>query len=246
MIPAVRRTHPAFRFIAEAYWDLEWALQQQGFDFCYDKRLYDRLLHDGAEQVRLHLLAELAYQEQLVRFLENHDEPRAADVLAPARRQVAAVTALTQTGARLVHDGQLEGRTVHLPVFLRRFPAEETDTELAAFYDVLLAALGDTTFRTGTWQLCDCAGWPGNDSFENLVAWCWRGDSRWLVVVNLSAASATGHVRTPWDDLRGHSVRLIDPTQDVAFDRAGDDLCDGLFVELGPWRWHLFRLELVE
>ena len=35
---------PDFRFIAEAYWDLEWALQQQGFDFCYDKRLYDRLV----------------------------------------------------------------------------------------------------------------------------------------------------------------------------------------------------------
>ena len=44
VIPAVRQTHPGFRFIAEAYWDLEWALQQQGFDFCYDKRLYDRLV----------------------------------------------------------------------------------------------------------------------------------------------------------------------------------------------------------
>ena len=44
IIPAVREAHPDFRFIAEAYWDLEWALQQQGFDFCYDKRLYDRLV----------------------------------------------------------------------------------------------------------------------------------------------------------------------------------------------------------
>ena len=34
---------PGSVFMAEAYWDLEWALQQQGFDFCYDKRLYDRL-----------------------------------------------------------------------------------------------------------------------------------------------------------------------------------------------------------
>jgi hypothetical protein len=38
VIPAIKRAHPDFLFIAEAYWDLEWELQQQGFDFCYDKR----------------------------------------------------------------------------------------------------------------------------------------------------------------------------------------------------------------
>ena len=41
--------------MAEAYWDLEWALQQQGFDYCYDKKLYDRMEHGDAENVRLHL-----------------------------------------------------------------------------------------------------------------------------------------------------------------------------------------------
>ena len=59
-------------FIAEAYWDMEWTLQRQGFDLCYDKRLYDRLAHDGAEAVRAHLEAEPAYQERLIRFIENH------------------------------------------------------------------------------------------------------------------------------------------------------------------------------
>ncbi len=80
---ASKRVHPDFVFIAEAYWDLEWALQQQGFDYCYDKRLYDRLVHDGAEQVRGHLTADTAYQDGLVRFIENHDEPRAAATFPP-------------------------------------------------------------------------------------------------------------------------------------------------------------------
>ena len=44
--------------MAEAYWDMEWTLQQQGFDLCYDKRLYDRLVHDGAESVLGHLQAD--------------------------------------------------------------------------------------------------------------------------------------------------------------------------------------------
>ena len=55
-----------------------------------------------------------------------------------------------------------------------------------------------------------------------------------------------GHVQAPWEDLRGRSLRLVDPTQGVAFERSGDDLCDGLYVELGPWGWHLFRVEPVD
>jgi glycosidase len=243
VIGAVRATHPDFRFIAEAYWDLEWALQQQGFDYCYDKRLYDRLLHDTPEQVRLHLLADLGYQSKLMRFLENHDEPRAASLVSPAREKALAVATLTQTGARLVHEGQAEGWKVHLPVFLDRFPVEATDDDLAAFHARLLAALRDPTFRRGRWQLCERSGWPGNDTFVNLVAWSWDGERRWLVIVNLSDAPATGHVRAPWDDLRGRSWQLVDPTNDVTFERTGDDLCDGLYVELDPWRWHLLRVE---
>jgi hypothetical protein len=243
VIGAVHGTHPDLLFIAEAYWDLEWELQQQGFDYCYDKRLYDRLLHDGAEQVRLHLLAAPDYQERLVRFLENHDEPRAAAIVDTPRQKALAVTTLTQTGARLVHDGQAEGRKVRLPVFLGRFPDEPVDEDLAEFYASLWAAVQDPTFRHGRWRLCERTGWDGDDRFENLVAWCWDGESRWLVVVNLSDAAAAGLVHAPWDDLRGCPCTLTDPTNDVSFEREGSSLVDGLFVELGPWAWHLFRVE---
>ena len=78
VIPAVKSKHREFRFIAEAYWDLEWELQQQGFDFCYDKKLYDRMEHGDPESVRQHLMADFSYQNKMVRFIENHDEPRAA------------------------------------------------------------------------------------------------------------------------------------------------------------------------
>src|SRR5688572_2381433 len=73
VIPAVRKKYPGFLFMAEVYWEMEWALQQQGFDYAYDKRLYDRL-HDGdPTPVRHHFWAGLDYQDKLVRFLENHD-----------------------------------------------------------------------------------------------------------------------------------------------------------------------------
>ena len=247
VIAAVRETHPDFLFLAEAYWDLEWALQQQGFDACYDKRLYDRLANDGADQVHGHLTADPAYQRRLVRFLENHDEPRAATAFTPERAPVAAVTALSQAGTRLVHEGQLEGRRVRLPVFLGRRPEEPADEEVLAFYRRLLPAVGGVAFRAGEWQLGERSGWPGNDSWRDLVVWGWRGESpQALVVANLGDAPAAGHVSLPWDDLRGRMWELADPTTDTRFERSGDELRDGLYVELGPWQWHLLHLAAVD
>jgi len=243
VIDGVRQRHPNFVFVAEAYWDLEWELQQHGFDYCYDKRLYDRIVQGDAEEVRRHLLADDAYQQRLVRFVENHDEPRTASIFDGPHHRAAVVAALTQTGARLVHDGQQEGRRTHLPVFLGRYPDEPVDAGLVSFYDSLLAALRDPTFREGTWRLCERTAWPGNDSAEAIVTWCWDQPSRWLIAVNLSPATAAAQVRVPWPDLAGQRVRLVDPTHHTAYDRSGDDLVTGLYVELGPWDWHLFRFE---
>lgn len=156
------------------------------------------------------------------------------------------MTSLTQTGARLVHNGQLEGATVHLPVFLGRYPKEQTDETLLAFYRTFLPAVADPTFRNGSWRLCERSGWPGDDRYQNLVAWSCEGDTRWLIVVNLSDGTAAGLIRAPWDDLRGRMWNLSDPThpsQDVAFERSGDDLVDGFFVELDGWNWHMFRID---
>jgi hypothetical protein len=68
--------------------------------------------HTPAETVRLHLCADLDYQERLVRIIENHDEPRAAATFTPEKHRAVAVTALTLPGARLIHEGQMEGRRV--------------------------------------------------------------------------------------------------------------------------------------
>jgi hypothetical protein len=239
VIGAVRDAHPEFAFIAEAYWDLEWALQQQGFDYCYDKRLYDRLVHEGAGQVRAHLAAPSDYQRRLVRFIENHDEPRAAAAFG-ARERAAAVAALTQAGARLVHDGQLEGRTVQLPVFLGRRPDEPLDPELRGFYERLLPAFSGRLLGEGKWQLARQSGWEGNETFRNLVAWGWRGRAPRLVVVNLSDTAASGHVSLPWDELADGTWQLQDLVTGRRYDRSGHDLTDGLYVALDAWSAHCF------
>ena len=248
LIPAVKKIYPDFLFVAEAYWDLEWELQQQGFDFCYDKRLYDRLEHGNAESVRLHLCADQAYQAKLLRFIENHDEPRAAATFSSTKERAAAVTIATLPGARLFHEGQFEGRKIRLPVFLGRRPAELADQPLQVFYHWLLDAINAPVFRDGQWALCNCAGWPDNSSYQNLVAWTWVKDNdRHLIIVNLSDSAAQAHVQVPWEELREKTWRLVDVLSGQTYERNGDEMRDpGLYVELKPWNCYFFRLHALE
>jgi hypothetical protein len=243
LIARAKAARPDLLFIAEAYWDMEWTLQQQGFDLCYDKRLYDRLVHESAASVRGHLEADAGYQERLLRFIENHDEPRAAATFGPAQGRAAAVATMTLQGARLVHDGQMEGRRTRIPVFLGRGPDEPVDEDLRTFYKRLLRAVADSDLRAGDWRLCACEGWPDNDSHRRLVAWCWASGAapqgRHLVVVNLSDAPAQARVRLPWDDLAGRTWTLTDRLGGQRFDRDGSAVADdGLYVALDGWASH--------
>jgi len=244
VIPAIKGRYPEFRFIAEAYWDLEWELQQQGFDYCYDKKLYDRMEHDNAESVRLHLFADNSYQERMVRFIENHDEPRVAAVFSSEKGRVAAVAVLTLPGARLLHEGQFEGKKVRLPVFLGRRPAERVDHDLSDFYHNLLKELNRDVFRNGQWRLCELSGWPDNQSWRNILAWCWvKAEERYLIIINFGKGTAQALVRVSWDELRGKTWHLSDLLSGETYDRSGDEMRDsGLYVDLGPWKCHFFRL----
>jgi hypothetical protein len=243
LIPAVKKTNPDFLFVAEAYWDLEWELQQQGFDFCYDKKLYDRLEHGNAENIRLHLCAGPAYQQRLVRFIENHDEPRAAATFSAEKERIAAIVMATLPGARLFHEGQFEGRKVRPPVFLCRRPQEPADEGLRSFYATLLKIIDRPVFRDGQWMLCEPTGWPDNQSFQNLVAWTWhKGEDRYLVVINFSYRAVQSRVRISWEDLRGITWRLTDAFSGEMYDRQGDEMSDpGLYLEMEPWNWNFFR-----
>jgi hypothetical protein len=257
VIAGLRDRHPQTVLLAEAYWDTEWILQQQSFDFCYDKRLYDRVVGQDGPGIRDHLRAGLDYQSRLLRFGENHDEPRIAAELPGDAERAAAVAIATLPGATLWHEGQFEGRRVRPPVFLNRRPAEAPDSDLAAWYRRLLATVADQQVRSGVWQQLEAGGWPDNDSCRNLLAWSWSaasdgasgsgaadaGGGRHVVVVNYSAAPAQGRIGLSWTDLPGRGWTLTDLLDDRVFEWSGDELAgQGLFVDLPAWGCHLLAL----
>src|SRR5215510_7964091 len=103
------------------------------------------------------------YQDKLARFLENHDEPRAAATFAPEVHRAAAVLTFLSPGLRFFHQGQFEGRMKRISPHLGRAPVEPVNPELCAFYERLLAIMREPVFRDGQWQLLDCAAaWDGN------------------------------------------------------------------------------------
>ena len=242
----VKEKAPGFRFMAEVYWDLEWTMLQQGFDYAYDKRLYDRLREGHARPVREHLYAGLDYQSRLARFLENHDEPRAAATFAPGEHEAAAIITYLSPGLRFFHQGQFEGRRKRISPHLARAPAEPIDATLQRFYERLLAALREWTVRDGSWSLLECvAAWEGNWTRECFIACAWDGgeDRRWIVAVNYAANRSQCYVRLPLSWLGNRNVRLRDLMGSAIYDREASDLASrGLYLDLPPWGYHVFEV----
>jgi hypothetical protein len=230
--------------MAEVYWDLEWTLQQQGFDYAYDKRLYDRLREGHARPVREHFHAGLDYQDKLARFLENHDEPRAAATFTREVHEAAAVITCLSPGLRFFHQGQFEGRRTRISPHLLRAPVEAPDEALRGFYDRLLAVLRRPATRAGSWRLAECApAWDGNGSWDGFLAFTWEGPGteRLLVAVNYAGHHGQCYVRVPFPDLAGRSVRFNDLMSPASYDRAGDDILSrGLYLDVPPWGYHVF------
>ncbi len=229
-------------WIAEVYWDMEWRMQQLGFQFTYDKRLLDRLHFVAPGEVRAHLRAEWEYQNRLVRFLENHDEARSALAIGKERLPAAATLVATLPGMRLYQHGQFEGRKIRPPVQLSAAAEEPPDPELRAFYERLLRITDADVFHSGEWTLLDVHP-AGENSHENLIAYEWQlQGARRVVVVNLGSVTAQGVLRMGGLD-RGRKFIFHDELNDERHERDGEELeRHGLFVRLEPNRAHVFAV----
>lgn len=245
-IAQVHRAYPDFLFLAEVYWDLEYQLQEQGFDFTYDKRLYDRLHGGDAIAVREHLGGPIDFQQQCARFLENHDEPRAAASFPWDVHRAAAILTYFAPGMRFFQDGQFEGRRKRTSIHLRRRADEPADGRVRDFYQKLVELLRDPVYREGKWTIGVChPAWEGNPTWSRFICFSWedaRGERR-LVCVNFGPTQGQCYLRWPWPDVFDTTIRLRDAFGPAGYDRQPEELrAQGLYLDLGPWSYHLFEV----
>lgn len=241
-ISLVKKKRNDFIFIAETYWDLEWQLQNLGFDFTYDKKLTDRLVGGDIHSIKDHLYADYKYQQKSVRFLENHDEERAVIKFGRERSLAAAVIMSTIPGIAFYFDGQCDGKRIKLPLQLGREPEEKQDEKIKEFYRNLFQITKAEVFRKGEWKLLEPIAIGQNDhSFENLLAWQWRlEDDVRIVIINYH--NSTSRCRLKFDiNVSSDEIILSDLLNRNTYKRSVNEINEkGLFVELKSFNSHIF------
>jgi len=232
---------PHLTLLAEAYWGTEQRLLELGFSFTYDKELYDCVRDCRAWDARARLGAAADYQAHMVRFLENHDEPRRAVVFPNERLHAAGTIMGTLPGARFYYQGELEGRRLRIPVTLRIAAPESPDPFSSEFFQKILRITKEDVFHTGAWSLLDVAS-EGDDTAGNLIVYEWRSKNAWKVIaVNLSAGASQGRVKLGNRTSPDQQYKFNDELNEVIYPRDGRELHDvGLFVRLDAGQAHLF------
>lgn len=247
VIPAARGVHPHMLFMAEVYWDLEHELQLQGFDYTYDKRLYDRLINGEIGEIKGHLQADLTYMRSSLRFIENHDEARAMETLGEDRQRPAAALICTLPGAALLHQGQLEGRRIKLPVQISRVADEPRRPMLERFYRHLLREVSRPLYHDGAWRMLEANAVHSADFTQhNLILYSWSDmrDFR-LIVINLSSEWSRATVEVnDWQSLAARQWLITEILTESFTRHNGDELAScGLPLEVPPFGAHIFRFD---
>jgi hypothetical protein len=230
-IAAARRSDGDFLFLAEAYWDLEERLLALGFDFAYDKRVYDHLIARNSRAAVAHLRSKsAAFLSRTAHFLENHDEPRIASLLNFQEHRAASLLTFALPGMRLLHEGQFAGAKIRAGVHRKRRPAEAAQETILSWYERLLHCLKTSAVGHGTFELLP-------EMSENVIALRWQSadrDRSDLAVINLAAGPNELVLLLPgaW-----RITDCLDPS------RAPGEIHNQLAISLTPHAAHLFHFE---
>lgn len=234
---AVREKYPEFVFIAEVYWGLEWEIQEMGFDYTYDKVLYDRLRFSTPENIKGHLGAEHLYQMRSIRFTSNHDEEEALKAFGREKSLAASTIIATLPGARLFHLFQMLGRPARMPIQYSKDSFQE-DEEIYRHYRKLLEIASEPAFHGGQWSLRDVAP-LGDDSHRNILSWQWKQmNTGKMIFINYSGAPAKGRV-----SMKGAYGKDGFITEEFSGDKIAvspEMLAQGFELELKPYESKIF------
>ncbi len=191
----VHEKYPEFTFIAEVYWGLEWEIQEMGFDYTYDKVLYDRLRFSTPENIKGHLGAEHLFQMRSIRFTANHDEEESLKAFGREKSLAATTLIATLPGARMIHLFQMMGRPARVPIqYVKDSFAE--DEPVRDYYAKLLQIASQPAFHGGQWSLTEVFPCGEDGSCRNVLAWTWKQmNTASTVLINYSDQPARCHVK---------------------------------------------------
>lgn len=240
-LSAVRADYPEFIFIAEVYWGLEWDIQELGFDYTYDKVLYDRLRFANADSIRGHLRAEHLFQMRSIRFTSNHDEEESLKAFGREKSLAAATIMATLPGARLFHLFQILGRPARLPIQYINDDFQ-VDAAVTHYYGKILRIASDPAFHGGQWSLHDTvAVYSGETSCHNILSWQWKQrHTGKLVFINYS--DFPSQCRVPFKGIIDLKVREEIEGKEITLTR--ELASQGMEMVLKPYECKIFTFSI--
>ncbi len=238
--------HAAVRkltLLAEAYWGTEQRLVDLGFSYSYDKTLYDATRDHNIPQIRERLWSFPERKSDFARFMENHDEQRRAVVFPDDHLAADGTLLSTLPGIRFYHQGELEGRRIHLPITLRIAADEPPDPLSAKFFQKILQITRQDVFHEGKWNLLDVAP-EGDAPPDALMVYEWRSPKAWkIIAVNLAAYASQGRVPLAGRVSPTQNYAFNDELNNVRYDRTGAELHNlGLFIRRDAFQAHIFDI----
>jgi len=246
VIPPIIEKYPNFKFIAEVYWNMEWNLMQQGFDYCYDKNYYNMIIDKNIKDLKEYLHADFKYQKNLIRFIENHDENRVEKELGIRRSEVAAVLTLTLPGMGFIHEGQMKGYEIKIPVQLKRRRNEIIKNKMLEFYRSLLATISNNNVKNNNWELCNVNQISQEDhTNEKIISYhWWANQEHFIIIINFNEISSKGKIKIPSFNLDSERIKFRDLLTDEIFRYDTSELQNnGFYIEVPGLRYYLFHVE---
>lgn len=244
-IKKVKQRNPNFIFIAEVYWSRDNDLLDLGFDYVYEKKLYDLLIDYRIDLINEYIKKIFSFQKKRLLFIENHDEQRSAYVFPPEKLKAIATLIYTLPSMKLIYDGQLDGKKIHHAIQLKRICQENINQELKNFYNLLLHSIKKSSIIDGYFKfLQPIPAWEGNPAFYNFITFLYENDKlkKDLIVINLSPYQSQCKVKVESYDLIGKNFLIKDRLSDEQYFRNGDEMFNsGLYLDLKPYQSQIFE-----
>eukprot|EP01118_Nematostelium_gracile_P000619 TRINITY_DN10670_c0_g1_i1.p1 TRINITY_DN10670_c0_g1~~TRINITY_DN10670_c0_g1_i1.p1 ORF type:complete len:505 (-),score=114.64 TRINITY_DN10670_c0_g1_i1:32-1546(-) len=240
-ISAVKSQYPNVVFLAEVYSPWQPNLQAVGFDYTYDKTLYDNLGSNNINGLKDWLTSNsYSFLQHSAHFVSNHDEPRAASFFGSWwRANAAALMTYTLPGMKFYWMWVDRGYSNRLDVHLRRETSESTIQDTVDLYDTLRSITNADVFNLGTWTYMDV---QNND---DLIAYSWEynGEKR-LCVINFNGQENGGVIVVPNAAARNgnDTLTVVDLLSGDVFYRSATVMrTTGLDVLVNSWYAQIFQ-----
>eukprot|EP01086_Lenisia_limosa_P003052 TRINITY_DN17234_c0_g1_i2.p1 TRINITY_DN17234_c0_g1~~TRINITY_DN17234_c0_g1_i2.p1 ORF type:complete len:521 (+),score=120.58 TRINITY_DN17234_c0_g1_i2:25-1563(+) len=242
-LTTVRSQFPDMFFMAECYWNTNAKLHSLGFDYTYDKDIYDKIAAQDIGGISGWTDNwNKGYLGNTAHFVENHDEQRAVVEFGSAEQSfAAAVLVYGLPGIRFINHGQLEGQTSRLDVHLRRIYKPETNVGLKMAYESVFTKVfpfGEGVTRNGEWERIDINGdW-------RLMTYNWNLDGKnVLFACNILDEDVGGRaiIKECKGDKDGR-VMFEDVISGKTYSYTADEISSkGLYVGLGSHQCQVFK-----